>query len=60
MPKGQAPRIKEPICNIPVQEIETNCSISPRTPNSNEVVIVKLKIKIQYKDYAVTTEIVAK
>ena len=51
MPKGQILKIKGTIFNIPVQKIETNCSILPRPPNSNGIVIVKLTRKIEYKGH---------
>ena len=64
MPKEQTSKIKGTICNIPVQEIETNCSILPCPPNSNGIVIVKWKRKIEYKVHvsfeAVRPEMVAK
>ena len=64
MPKEQTSKIKGTICNIPVQEIETNCSILPCPPNSNRIVIVKWKRKIEYKVHvsfeAVRPEMVAK
>ena len=64
MSKGQTPNIKGTICNIPVQEIKTNCSILPRPPNSNGIVIVKLKRKLEYKSHvlfeAVRPEMVGK
>ena len=64
MSKVQTPKIKVTICNIPVQEIETNFGISPCLPNSNGIVIVKLNGKLEYKGYvlyeAVRPEIVAK
>ena len=47
MPKGQTPKIKGTICNIPVQKIEVNCIILPRWPKGNGIVIVKLKTKIE-------------
>ena len=64
MSKGQSPKIKGTICNILVQEIETNCSVLPRPPNSNGIVIVKFKKKIIYKSHVlfevVRREMVAK
>ena len=64
MSKGQTPKIKGTICNIPVQETETNYGMFPCLPNSNGIVIVKLNGKLEYKGYvlyeAVRPEIVAK
>ena len=48
MPEGQTPKVKRTICNIPSQEIETICSILPHPPNSNGIVTVKLKRKLEY------------
>ena len=47
--KGQTSKIKRKICNIPVQEIGTNCSILPRRPKTNGIVILKLKKKLNIK-----------
>ena len=60
MPKGQILKIKGTTFNIPVQKIETNCSILPRPPNSNGIVIVKLTRKIEYKGHVSSTKIGAK
>ena len=51
MPKGQTPKIKGTICNIPVQEIEMNCIILPPRPKGNGIAIAKLKTKIEYKGH---------
>ena len=62
--KRQTQKIKGTICKIPVQEIETNCSIFPYPPNINGIVIVKLKRKLEYKGHvlfeAVRPEMVSK
>ena len=60
MHKGQILKIKGTIFNIPVQKIETNCSILPRPPNSNGIVIVKLTRKIEYKGHVSSTKVGAK
>ena len=43
MPKGQSPKVKGSICNIPISEIDNNCNSLPRPADSNGVIIVKLK-----------------
>ena len=45
MPKGQSPKVKGSICNIPISEIDNNCNSLPRTAKSNGVSIVKRKRK---------------
>lgn len=47
MPKGQPPKLKESICNLPL-DIETVCDILPRGPHSNGIIMVKLKRKLAY------------
>ena len=42
MPKGQQPKIKGAICNIPVRaDAVSNCL--PRPPDNNGVLFVRLK-----------------
>ena len=48
MPKGQFPKIKGAICNIPVQT-ENVCNILPRGIDSSGLVFVQLKRKMSYK-----------
>ena len=64
MPKRQTPKIKGTICNIPVEETESNCSIFLCLPNSNGIFILKLKGKLECKGHvlyeAVRPEMVAK
>ena len=47
MPKGQSPKLKGSICNVPIDIDVSN--ILPRQPNSNNILIVKLKRKLQYR-----------
>ena len=47
-PKGQSPKVKGSICNIPIFEIDNNCNSLPRPADSNGVIIFKLKRKAAY------------
>ena len=53
MPKGKSLKIKGSICNIPVSEIDVSCNMLPRPADSNGLIIVKLKRKLEYKGHAV-------
>ena len=50
MPKGQAPKVKGAICNVPNDIVDT-CNSLPRPADSNGLVLVKLKRKIEYKGH---------
>ena len=50
MPKGQSPKVKSAICNIPV-ETDDVVSILPRGADSNGLIMVKLKKKIIYRGH---------
>ena len=50
MPKGQAPKMKGAICNVPVDTIDTTTSL-PRIANNNGIVLVKLKRKLEYNGH---------
>ena len=50
MPKGQASKIKGSVCNVPIDNNDLS-SILPRPADSNGIVIVKLKRKLQYKGH---------
>ena len=52
MPKGKSLKIKG-ICNIPIAEVDVNCSMLPRPAGSNGLIIVKLKWKLAYKGHVV-------
>ena len=43
MPKGQSPKVKDSICNIPISEKDSNCNSLPRPADSNGVIVIKLK-----------------
>ena len=50
MPKGQSPKLKGAICNVPI-ETESVCTTLPRGPDSNEIIMVKLKRKLVYNGH---------
>ena len=50
MPKGQAPKLKGAICNVPLQA-DNVCNILPRGADSNGIVMVKLKRKLMYRGH---------
>ena len=47
MPKGQMPKIKGAICNVPIDVGEVT-KILPRGADSNGIITVKLKRKLAY------------
>ena len=51
MPKGQSPKVKGSICNIPISDIDSNCNSLPRPADSNGVIVVKLKRKVEYRGH---------
>ena len=53
MPKGKFLKMKVSICNIPVTEVDFNCNILPRPADSNILLIVKLKRKLEYKIHVI-------
>ena len=50
MPKSQSPKLKGTLCNVPIDAVDV-CKILPRPADSNRIVIVKLKRKLQYRCY---------
>ena len=46
MPKGQSPKLKGALCNIPIVVVDI-CKTLPWPADSNGIVIVKLKIKLE-------------
>ena len=46
---GKSMKMKGSICNIPVIEADVNCNTLPRPADSNGLLIVKLKRKLEYK-----------
>ena len=50
MPKGQSPKFKEIICNVPIDVLST-CSTLPRPVDSNALVIFKMKRKLECRGH---------
>ena len=50
MPKGQSPKLKGALCNVPVDVVDV-CKTLPRPADSNGIVIVKLKRKLEYRGH---------
>lgn len=48
MSKGQSPKLKGSICNVPI-DVEDIANTPPRQINNNGIVIVKIKRKLEYK-----------
>ena len=63
MLKGKSLKMKGSICNILVTKVDVNCNTLPRPADSNSLLIVKLKGKLEYKIHvifkAVRPELVA-
>ena len=51
MPKGKSLKIKGSLCNISISEVDINCNMLPRSADSNGLIIVKLKRKLEYKSH---------
>ena len=50
MSRGQTPKMKGNICNVPV-EVNDTVTTLPRAPNNNGLVMVKLKRKLEYRGH---------
>ena len=50
MPKGQYPKLKGALCNVPIDVVDV-CKTLPRLPDNNGIVIVKLKRKLEYRGH---------
>ena len=50
MPKGQSPKLKGTICNVP-KYVASTCNNLPRPADINGLVIVKWKRKLEYRGY---------
>ena len=50
MPKGQPPKLKGALCNVPIDAVDV-CKTLSRPADSNGIVTVKLKRKLQYKGH---------
>ena len=46
MPRGQAPKMKGAICNVPIDTIDATTSL-PRIADNNGIDFVKLKRKLE-------------
>ena len=53
MPKDQSPKLKGALCNIPVEHVDVN-PLLLRTADSNRLVKVKLKKKLEYKGHVLS------
>ena len=53
MPKDKSLNIKRSACNIPVSEVDVNCNMLVRPADSNGLITVKLKRKLENKDHVV-------
>ena len=51
MPKGQSPKLKGALCNIPVEHVDVSSLLS-RLADSKGLVTAKLKKKLEYKGHA--------
>ena len=51
MPKGQSPKLKGSICNIPISEFGRNCMSLPRPTDSNGLIVFKMKRKAEYHSH---------
>ena len=50
MPKGQFPKVKGAICNVPIDNVDVS-NLLPRQAGSNGLMIIKLKRKLEYKGH---------
>ena len=50
MSKVQSPKLKGTLCNIPIDVVDA-CKILPCLVDSNDIIIVKLKRKLQYRGH---------
>lgn len=50
MSKGQMPKVKGAICNIPV-DVDNTCNSLPRNIDSSGILLVKLKKKLQFNGH---------
>ena len=50
MPKGQCLKLKGALCNIPIDVVDL-CNTLLRPADSNGIIIVKLKRKLQYRGH---------
>ena len=48
--KGQSPKLKGALCNVPIDVVDV-CKTLSRSADSNGIVLVKLKRKLQYRGH---------
>ena len=48
MAKAHSPKVKGSVCDIPISEIDNNYNSFLRPENSNGVIIIELKRKVEY------------
>ena len=48
MPKGNFPKLKGSICNVPIDTVDIS-DVLPRGADSNGLVVIKLKRKLAYR-----------
>ena len=53
MPKGKSLKIRGSICNIPVSEVDVNRNMLPKPADSNSLIIIRLKRKLEHKGHVV-------
>ena len=51
MAKGESPKVKDSKCNIPISDTDSNCNSLPRPADSNGVIAVDLKRKVQHRGH---------
>ena len=50
MPKGNFPKLKGSICNVPIDTVDIS-DVLPRGADSNGLVVIKLKRKLTYRGH---------
>lgn len=50
MSRGQSPKLKGALCNVPVDHVDVS-DILPRQADSNGIVVIKLKRKLEYRGH---------
>ena len=50
MPKGQTPKLKGSICNVPIDTNDVT-NILPRGADSNGIIMIKLKRKLSFRGH---------
>ena len=50
MPKGNFPKLKGSICNVPIDTVDIS-DVLPREADSNDLVVIKLKRKLTHRGH---------